>query len=148
MLNEILGESKKLGETNDCVVIALSISCNIPYSIAHEYCKQKGRKSRKGFNCFDPLSGDDSSLFWEYRISNITVGDKNFTIYYHVKPHMTIKTFSKRFSKGRYVVVRRRHALSVIDGNVINERSSLNQHVNYFFEIVEIPQSSGEEVIY
>lgn len=41
-------ESNKLGEANDCAVVAVALACDVSYAAAHARLVELGRKLRKG----------------------------------------------------------------------------------------------------
>jgi hypothetical protein len=127
----IIGYSDSIiakSETNDCVVRAISSAFEMHYDESHQFVKVKfGRKDRKGTSFF--VGGmrrmvDDKVKINGKLFSNL--GDQNGRMKYDVKVkgqivkrNMTTGTFIKKYPVGKYLVVVRGHAFSIIDGNVV-----------------------------
>ena len=115
-------------ETNDCVVRAIASSFEMHYDEAHQFvAKTWFRGNREGTRNF--IGGmrsmvDKGVMINGKSFSNL--GDQYGHMKYDVKVkgqvvkrNMTTGTFIKKFPKGRYVVVVRGHAFSIIDGVVV-----------------------------
>ena len=93
-------------EINDCVVRALSLSFNLEYSKVHELCAQAGRKPRRGM----------------YRkqtdavIKKITVKPSAEMDKLPRGGRQTLATFARDNNKGKWIVIKRGHAVALIDG--------------------------------
>lgn len=98
-----------LGETNDCVVRALSLAFNRDYMEVHEVCAKVGRKPRRGMYRFQTdaaiqiLTGDPGAYGTETR-------------QYRRDPMPTFAQFARENPVGRFVVIKRGHAVALIDG--------------------------------
>lgn len=115
-------------ETNDCVVRAISSAFEMHYDEAHQFVKVKfGRKDRKGTSFFvggmRRMVGDKVKINGK---SFETMGNEYGHVSYEVKVkgqmvkrNMTTGTFIKKYPVGKYLVVVRGHAFSIIDGNVV-----------------------------
>ena len=112
-------------ETNDCVVRAISSSFEMHYDEAHQFVKVKfGRKDRKGTAFF--VGGMRRMVDDKVKINGKsfeTMGGQFAQMDYDVKVKgqivkrkMTTGTFIKKYPTGRYLVVVRGHAFSIIDG--------------------------------
>jgi hypothetical protein len=103
-------------ETNDCVVRALSLAFNVEYSKAHELCAQAGREPRRGMFrkqtnvVIKKLSGNPSA-----EMDTLSRGNRQ-----------TLATFARDNAKGKWIVVKRGHAVALIDG-VYHDNSSSDQ---------------------
>jgi hypothetical protein len=115
-------------ETNDCVVRAIASAFEMHYDEAHDFVASNWfRRNREGTRNF--IGGmrsmvDKGVLINGKSFSNL--GDQHGHMKYDVKVkgqivkrNMTTGTFIKKFPKGRYVVVVRGHAFSIIDGVVV-----------------------------
>jgi hypothetical protein len=97
-----------LSETNDCVVRALSLAFNRPYVEVHEVCASVGRKPRRGMfriqtdAAIAKITGDASAA--GVRLSRYTTG------------YPTFAQFARENPVGRFVVIKRGHAVALIDG--------------------------------
>ena len=124
------------GEKNDCFVRACANAFNITYDVAHGFvAKEFKRKARKGTqNVFSTLSKLGSvtfelfsnTLFPETRtygihpIARSKSGKVVNTKYTHKEVNHTVKTFCEQYNKGTYIVIVRKHALTIKDGIVID----------------------------
>ena len=131
-----LGSSLALNEKNDCAVRAFANAFNISYDVAHKFAEDKfARKAKKGvkgmfitlsklgFATFDLFQ---NSLFPEIRTYSIhplarsKSGKLVNTKYTHKEVAHTVKTFCEQYNKGTYIVIVRKHALTIKDGIVID----------------------------
>ena len=130
-------------EKNDCSVRALANAFNVTYDVAHLFAATKlERKAKKGlrgmFSKLD-LLGEVSfelfsnTLFPETKTYSIHPLKRNKdgkvvnTDYTHKVVNHTVKTFCSKFNKGTYIVIVKKHALTIKDGIVID-------NPNYKFE--------------
>jgi len=119
-------------ETNDCVVRAISSAFEMHYDEAHQFVKVKfGRKDRKGTSFF--VGGMRRMVDDKVKINGKpfeTMGNEYGHVSYEVKVkdqmvkrNMTTGTFIKKYPVGKYLVVVRGHAFSIIDGAVVGNAS-------------------------
>ena len=126
-----LGSSLAKNEKNDCSVRALANAFNVTYDVAHLFAATKlERKARKGlkgmFSALDALGEVtfelfSNTLFPETKTYKL-VGSLDTTNpdYTHKPVDFTVKTFCARFTKGTYIVIVNKHALTVKEGIVID----------------------------
>jgi hypothetical protein len=119
-------------ESNDCVVRAIASSFEMSYDESHNFvAKIWFRKNREGTKNFVvgmrhmvdnkiPINGKSFS----------NLGDSHGHMKYDVKSkgqivkrNMTTGTFIKKYPVGKYLVVVRGHAFSIIDGQVVGNTS-------------------------
>jgi len=119
-------------ESNDCVVRAIASSFEMSYDESHKFvAKIWFRKNREGTRNFAvgmrhmvenkiPINGKSFS----------NLGDSKGNMKYDVKSkgqivkrNMTTGTFIKKYPVGKYLVVVRGHAFSIIDGQVVGNTS-------------------------
>ena len=131
-----IGSSLAKNEKNDCAVRAFANAFNVTYDVAHAFAEDKfARKARKGvkgmfitlsklgFASFDLFS---NTLFPETRtygihpIARSKSGKVVNTNYTHKEVNHTVKTFCEQYNKGTYIVIVRKHALTIKDGIVID----------------------------
>ena len=97
-----------LNEARDCVVRALSLAFNRPYAEVHEICAKVGRRPRRGMyrmqtnEAIKILAGDVMALGTSY---NRVLG-----------PLPTFAQFAREHPLGKFVVIKRGHAVALIDG--------------------------------
>jgi hypothetical protein len=90
-------------DSNNCTIISLSFSAGIPYSKSNEIGIEAGRKKNRGMFL--------EKLFLVarkkgIRFRKIPIG------------RIRLKDFILKYPKGRFVVERRGHSFSVIDGKI------------------------------
>ena len=119
------------GEKNDCAVRAFANAFNITYDVAHQFTAENfKRKARKGtkavyatLNKLKSVTFDlfSDTLFPETKTYNLVCVHKPINAEYtHKKVAYTVKTFCAKHSKGTYIVLVNKHALTIKDGIVID----------------------------
>ena len=86
-------------ESNDCVVRALTIALNKSYDEMHAICGAAGRRPNRGMSV--------------YEIEQAT------SLRFDLIPRsqrVSFAQFAKQNSTGRYVVIKRGHAVALVDG--------------------------------
>ena len=92
------------GESNDCVVRAMSLAFNKPYAEVHAVCQRAGRRAGKGMNfiminkALAELSGRADAQLERQPVAR------------------TFTTFARDHKQGNYFVIKRGHAVALIDG--------------------------------
>ena len=134
-------------ESNDCVVRAISSAFEMHYDEAHQFVKVKfGRKNREGTRNF--VGGLRCMINDKVKINDKlfeTMGNEYGHVSYEVKVkgqmvkrNMTTGTFIKKYPVGKYLVVVRGHAFSIIDGQVVGNTSDATMKkrvINFAFKI-------------
>jgi len=93
-------------ERNDCVVRALSLSFNVEYPKVHELCTKAGRKYQRGMTraqtnkVIKQITGKPSA-----EMDKLPRGGRQ-----------TLATFARDNAKGKWIVIKRGHAVALIDG--------------------------------
>ena len=114
-------------ETNDCVVRAFMVAFDIPYKSAHSWVKNKfKREDRRGTYTLKYLNSVMGSVKNGKRTSLMGFSPKHKTSYrkgkiltnpkYKKPTGYTVKSFMEQFPEGRYVLIVKGHALSLVDG--------------------------------
>jgi len=129
--NVTKGSMLAAGEKNDCAVRAFANAFNITYDVAHAFtAKEFKRKARKGthgvFTTLKTLGSVTFDLFSdtlfpetkEYKLK--CVNEPINRDYTHKEVKYTVKTFCAKFSKGTFIVLVNKHALTIKDGIVID----------------------------
>ena len=119
-------------ESNDCVIRAIASSFEMSYDDSHKFvAKIWFRKNREGTRnfvvgmrhmvdnkiqingkSFSNLGGQYGSMKYDVKVKGQMV-----------KRNMTTGTFIKKYPVGKYLVVVRGHAFSIIDGQVVGNTS-------------------------
>ena len=92
------------GESNDCAVRALSLAFNKPYEEMHKLCASIGRKSGKGMRWMDINAA----------IAKLTDNPNNKL--QTLQRTQTFGTFARDNKQGNYIIIKRGHAVALIDG--------------------------------
>ncbi len=117
-----------LQETNDCVVIAVSIALGVPYRTAHAELERRGRKHRDGVRTRKLIQQDPH--FFGRRLEQVYECLGRGWIRRRDgsrarRPQPTIRTFAQRFNRGTFLVVVSGHATVIKDGRQMGlERTS------------------------
>ena len=119
-------------ESNDCVVRAIASSFEMSYDESHKFvAKIWFRRNREGTRNF--VGGLRHMINNKVKINGKlfeTMGNEYGHVSYEVKVkgqivkrNMTTGTFIKKYPVGKYLVVVRGHAFSIIDGAVVGNAS-------------------------
>lgn len=136
----------ELGETNDCTVKAVAIATGEGYDKAHAHLKSLGRKPRKGF-----FWHQDSVVGWKnYPVNQYPLGTEGYITGLHrlgykatevtdfdAKTVISLERDPK-LAKGRYIIEVRRHALAMVDGQVIDHSKGTRRRPNKIWKIEPI----------
>jgi hypothetical protein len=109
--NDAGRKQNKSNERNDCTVRALSISTKTNYCVAHNFLKERGRKSRKGF-LFPKKRSNDYALEYEFIWMPFP--------FVKGQSRMSPDRFAVEFSKGVYICKMAKHVYAAIEG-VVND---------------------------
>ena len=134
--NHIIGYSESAiakGENNDCVVKAIASTFELKYDVAHKFVADEfGRKPRKGtFGTSIKLTKREHILGIKYNII-----PKKDLLYLGSAIHqkkgkgpvnIPLRLFLEQFPKGKYLVIVKCHAFSIINGVVIGNNSDGNR---------------------
>ena len=96
-----------LSETNDCVVRALSLAFNKPYTEVHAACAAVGRKARRG------MYRHQTDAAVAKLSGNPAAGGTHLT---RREGFPTFAQFARMHPEGRFIVIKRGHAVALIDG--------------------------------
>ena len=109
-------------EHNDCSVRALANCTGMSYKNSHGIHKSSGRKNRKGTNWISL-----SSAYAKAQMELKSICGKSYlsalahrTTGVSISAGTTVKTFLKNNPKGKYILIIKCHALTVIDGGIID----------------------------
>lgn len=116
-------------DRNNCALNAMSIALNKPYYSVYETFKEHGRVRGKGA----------SVRMITIALNVLKQGTPEKAINNWQMPtqiKMSLSKFARQYPKGKYYVIKRNHALALIDGvwydnQVPNPRS----YVKYFFKV-------------
>jgi hypothetical protein len=92
-------------ESNDCSVRATAIALDKPYRSIHEAFKKHGRRWGKGVTVTTLMA----------TLRDLTGGDLKIVASSVIRKK-TLSTFVRENPRGRYLIIKSRHAFTVIDG--------------------------------
>lgn len=113
------------GERNDCVVRAIASTFGLKYDVAHKFVANEfGREPRKGtYGTIPKLSNRSNILGTKYNIipkENLTYpGSARHQMNGGKPTEITLSMFIEKYPTGKYFVIKKGHAFSIIDGVVI-----------------------------
>ena len=109
-------------ETNDCSVKAVSISCDVPYIVAHTALKKNGRQKRRG------------ALESMIRKSFIDLGFKAEPIR---TTAATVKTLENdpAVQKGYFVAMVNRHILAIVNGKIEDHSEGSKRRIMQVYRV-------------
>lgn len=122
-------------DRNNCALNAMAIVLNKPYYEVYKAFKLVGRRGGKG-SSIKMITEAYNGFKWQ---SMADIGIDKFIktkFQYPTKVKLSLAKFAKMYPKGKYYVIKSRHALALIDGvwydnQVPNPRS----YVKYFFKV-------------
>jgi hypothetical protein len=133
--DHIIGYSESAiakGERNDCVVRAIASTFGLKYDIAHKFVADEfDRKSRKGtYSTSLKLGARNNIMGINYKCipqPDLTYrGSARHQMNGGKPVPITLSMFIEKYPKGKYLVIKKGHAFSVIDGVVVGNTSDGN----------------------
>lgn len=113
--SEISAISKMYREKDDCLVQALSMSLDISYADSHVICKESGRPNNKGWY-FRKVIDTAQEYGHKFIKNNLLELERSLGV-----TRISAKRFAEMHPKGSYIVTKRGHAFSIINGRIYNE---------------------------
>jgi hypothetical protein len=107
-------------ERRDCTVRSFACAADIPYIKAHDIAKRSGRVNGKGWWSEKILAVARQEGVVEF--VEMPVGAQNVQRYNRMHgfitriQYPTVESVARRYSKGRYILNTRNHAIALIDG--------------------------------
>ena len=114
-----------MGERRDCAVKAVSLVCQVPYSVSHTLLADLGRKPRRGTDRQITLKAIDKLGFALNKLSFYTQYERFISKY--AEPHKDVKSltpgqvcrFPKAWQDGNtYLAFTNSHVFAIINGKV------------------------------
>ena len=140
-------------ERNDCVVRAIAASFEIPYDEAHSFVKGIfNRKDKDGTRYYYILRMNEltsafgksvqklGKRYEDHKQGKLTLDRKYWAKGGHVYRAMSVGSFLKEYSTGKYLVFVKGHAFAVVDGVVkgnMKDATKLKVRINSAFKIGE-----------
>ena len=120
------------GEINDCVVRAIASTFELKYDVAHKFVAEEfGRKPRKGtFSTSLKLRARNNIMGIDYKCipqSDLMYrGSARHQMNRGRPVPITLSMFIEKYPKGKYLVIKKGHAFSVINGVVVGNPTDGN----------------------
>jgi len=143
--DHIVGYSESViakGENNDCVVRAIASTFGLEYDVTHRFVAEEfRRKPRKGtfntaikLNLLNNIKGIPYSIIPK---ANLTYpGSARHQKNGGKSTNITLSMFIEKYPKGKYLVIKKGHAFSVINGVVVGNGNDGNHlRVKIYFAI-------------
>ena len=116
------------GESNDCMVYATAAAFDLDYDQAHQHVKHRfSRKDKHGANTLSIIKGIQEMIDLRENLNGKFVREIISQPYkkYHlhgrdVNRKNRVTTFIKEHSQGTYLILTSRHALTIKDGEMID----------------------------
>ncbi len=112
-------------ESNDCTVRATSLAMNKPYLEVHKAYAAVGRRPRRGVTV----------LTMNQALEHLTNRPQQLV---RVFDEPTFAQFAKANPKGRFIVIKRGHAVALIDGvwhDAHEECAGARSRVRFYYEV-------------
>lgn len=122
--DKLMDTSIKVGESGDCTVKAVAMLCRVGYRTAHKAMKQQGRKNRQGSSISATIAAIES-LGWQ--VTAVFTKSRQIR---HLK--------EKLGTHGRYLCFTRNHALSYINGHVLDWSAGSKRVVEHIYQVKKI----------
>jgi len=119
------------GESNDCAVIALSLTCRLPYHTVHAALAQQGRKN------------NDGTRFEQTQAAVTALGFRLTELIDPVQPsgsRYTPKTVGRLLQEGSYLCRVKGHIFAVIDGRVLDWTDGKRHRINRIYKVEKANQ--------
>ena len=113
----------RTGKTNDCAVRALSNVTLFEYEECERVLEEHGRRPNKGVSLKQMTTC--SKILGLNKVETFGKSSHGRMLFAGVltkqQKAITLKTFLKKYSKGRFVVLYYKHAVAVIDGQIVDK---------------------------
>ena len=133
------------GESKDCVVYAVASSFDLSYDQAHQVVKEKfNRQDRKGtlswtiYNKMKDMAETRESINGKFIREIVTSPTKTYHLHgKDIARKNRVSTFIKEHSQGTYLILTSNHALTIKDGEMIDNipSGSAKSFVNRAFKV-------------
>ena len=142
-LKDVLTDSKRTGEHNDCTVVAAANTLGIPYAEAHDLMRKNGRRNRCGTKvCVIRRALESRAKVTEHIIST-PMSKSYFGFEPRRKAFPTVAQFLRKLPKtGRYYLCSTNHAFAYVDGKLLDniDGGKMRARMSRCFEVVPVDQ--------
>lgn len=133
------------GESKDCVVYAMASSFDLPYDEAHQVVKEKfNREDKKGtmswsiYSKMKDMADTRESINGKFIREIVSRPTKTYHLHgQDIERKNRVSTFIKEHQQGTYLILTSNHALTIKDGEMIDNISngSAKSFVNRAFKV-------------
>ncbi len=130
-------QTKKFGETNDCVVKAITLATGLDYSVVHKTLAESGRKFRRG----TPHYVSNKALkILGYKLVRVHKFDRQRTYagYRAKSKGYSVKGLIGQLDKKNYLISISGHLLAAVDGEILDFTRNRKSFVEYVDEVVKL----------
>ena len=136
--------AKLVGDSNYCTVSALSATFSISADEAYEYAsKAWERRRRKGVSTLKMLRTFPNAEGLSYAkevMGKDVIRMKAEQDYKQPDGSirtrsMTLSTFAKKYSRGKFYILVKGHALAVIDGEIVDHTDKPKRRINFAWKV-------------
>ena len=131
------------GDSNYCTVSALSATFEVPFDQAYSYAsvlwnrkRGKGVRTVTMLKTFPGVVADTTSVLKQMVTRVGTTQDYKQPNGSIKTRAMNLSTFCKRYPRGRYYILVQGHALSIIDGEIVDHTDKPKRRIRYAWKIV------------
>ena len=142
-VNNLGPATRQAGDNNACTVYSFAACFRVPYDIAYEYAAKKWKRikgrgvtTRNIMSTFGTTPQTAKEVFGKLvQMVEATQGYKQPSGAV-IERQMTLSTFCKNYPTGTYYVLVDRHALAIIDGEVIDHTDKPKRRIKQAWQIV------------
>ena len=136
--------TKKATDGNYCTVTALAATFGMSYDEAYSFAsKEWSRKKGKGVATITMLGSFPQAVGKDYAKKVLSQEVERVKAEQDYKQpdgsiktrDMNLSTFSKKYSKGKYYILVKGHALAVIDGEIVDHTDKPKRRVRYAWKV-------------
>jgi hypothetical protein len=140
-LARVFAQRECYGEANDCSVISMSVAFGIPYNVAHDILAAAGRQKGKGmyFQTYLRNVAESGEMICGYKVTSVRCEALPSSNYGYTRRarwiYPSLQKVQRDFPKGRFILIKRGHAFTMLDGKVIDSMAATGrtQITNLFF---------------
>jgi len=130
------------GDSNYCTVSALSVTFEVPFDQAYSYASVLwGRKRGKGvrtvtmFRTFPNTEGGSQAVLGKGMTKIKAKHDYKQPDGSIKTRSMNLSTFSKKYPRGKYYILVKGHALSVIEGEIVDHTDKPKRRICHAWKV-------------
>ena len=122
MNRSFLTSQSAFKETNDCVVRAMALACEMDYSIAHAILKKRGREDRKGTYTRQVFNKKAETIKGCLLLRR------------DLKHEITLVSFLKKYPVGNFICIKAHHGFAVVNCECSDPGLGKCVRIKYFYQ--------------